>query len=141
MAIETFRILDSLAPPVLTNLLKKRLTVYNFRYSSISHIPTVRTSKVGKSSSKYAAPVLWNSLPEDFRNCRNCSDFNQIRQMIYYGMGKSVNALLAIVFEYSIGEPAKFCVIFVLCVFQYFNMFRLHFNVLILPVQSCFRFA
>ena len=85
MAIETFRILNSLAPPVLTNLLKKRGTVYNFRYSNILQIPTVRTSKFGKSSFRYAAPVLWNSLPEDFRNCSN---FNQFRQMILSWNGK-----------------------------------------------------
>ena len=75
MAIETFRILNSLAPPVLTNLLIKRVAVYNFRYSNILQIPTVRTSKFGKSSFKYAAPVLWNFLPEDFRNCSNFNQF------------------------------------------------------------------
>ena len=85
MAIETFRILNSLAPPVLTNLLKKRGTVYNFRYSNILQIQTVRTSKFFKSSFRYAAPVLWNSLPEDFRNCSN---FNQFRQMILSWNGK-----------------------------------------------------
>ena len=35
MAIETFRILNSLAPPILSNLLKKRGNIYNFRYSNI----------------------------------------------------------------------------------------------------------
>lgn len=85
MAIETFKILNGLAPPVLTNLLQKRGNVYNFRYSNILQIPTVRTSKFGKGSFRYAAPVLWNSLPEDFRKCSN---FNQFRQMILSWNGK-----------------------------------------------------
>ena len=87
MSIETFRILKSLAPPVLTNLLKKRGTVYNFRYLNILQIPKVSTSKFGKSSLRYASTVLWNSLPEDFRNRSN---FNQFRQMILSRNGKEL---------------------------------------------------
>ena len=68
MVIETFKTLNSLAPQVLNNLLQKRENDYIFRYSNILQIPTVRTSKFGKSNFIYAAPVLWNSLPEDFRN-------------------------------------------------------------------------
>ena len=63
--------------PVLSNLLQKCGNVYNFRYSNILQIPTVVTGTFGKTTSRYAAPVLWNSLPEDFRNCTN---FNQFRQ-------------------------------------------------------------
>ena len=85
MAIETFKILNSLAPPVSSNLLQKQRNVYNFRFSNILQIPTVRTSKFGKSSFRYAAPVLWNSLPEDFRICTNS---NQFRQMMLSWNGK-----------------------------------------------------
>ena len=85
MAIETFKILNNLAPPVLTNILQKRENRYNFRYSNILQIPSVRTSKFGKNSFRYAAPVLWNSLPEEFRKSSN---FNQFRQMILSWNGK-----------------------------------------------------
>ena len=47
MALETSTILNSLAPPFLCNLLQKRGNVYNYRYSNILQIPTVRTSKFG----------------------------------------------------------------------------------------------
>ena len=61
-------------------------------------------------------------------------------------MGKNVNAQLAMVYEYNKVTTAQenqqnVCVIFVLCVFRHFNMFMLHFLVLILPFQTCFRFA
>ena len=39
MAIEAFKILNNLAPPVLKNLLQKRGNHYNFRYSNILQIP------------------------------------------------------------------------------------------------------
>ena len=79
MAIETLKILNGLTPPVLLDLLVKRdgkynfdLLVkregkYNFRYSNILQIPHVRTSMQGKKSFRYAAPVLWNSQPDNFR--------------------------------------------------------------------------
>ena len=83
MAIETFKILNNLA--VLTNILQKRENRYYLRYSNILQIPNVRTSKFGKNSFRYAAPVLWNSLPEEFRQCTN---YNQCRQMILSWNGK-----------------------------------------------------
>jgi hypothetical protein len=48
---------------------------YNFRYSNIVDIPRVRTSTYGKNSFKYAAAVLWNDLPDDFRKISNFNQF------------------------------------------------------------------
>jgi hypothetical protein len=62
MAIETFKIINCIAPPVLDNKLQKRDSRYNFRYSNILQVPQVRTTSYGKKSFSYAAPVLWNSL-------------------------------------------------------------------------------
>ena len=69
MAIEVFKILNEMCPPVLANLVQKRSSSYNFRYFNILQVLTVST--YGKRSLRYAAPVLWNSLPNDFRNCSN----------------------------------------------------------------------
>jgi hypothetical protein len=71
MAIETFKIINCIAPPVLDNKLQKRDSRYNFRYPNILQVPQVRTTSYGKKSFSYAAPVLWNSLPEHFRTCNN----------------------------------------------------------------------
>ena len=51
---------------------------YNFRYSNIVDIPRVRTSTYGKNSFKYAAAVLWNDLPDDFRKISNFNQFKNI---------------------------------------------------------------
>lgn len=68
LAIETFKILNKVSPPVLSDLVKLRdCTFYNFRYNNILQVPQVRTTKYGKNSFKYAATVLWNSFPDDFR--------------------------------------------------------------------------
>ena len=90
MATKNFKILNSLAQPVLTNLQQRRGHVYNFRYSNILHIPQVRTSKFGKSYFRYATPVLWNTLPEDFRKCSN---FNQFKRLILSWNGKECKCI------------------------------------------------
>ena len=50
MTLETFKILHDLAPPSLSNLVKIKENKYNFRYSNILQIPTVRTTTYGKNS-------------------------------------------------------------------------------------------
>ena len=48
MAMEVFKILNEMCPPVLVNLVEKRSSSYNFRYSNILQVPTVHTSTFGK---------------------------------------------------------------------------------------------
>ena len=76
MAMETFKILNKMSPPVLSDSVKLRdCTSYNFRYNNILQVPQVRTTKYGKNSFKYAASVLWNSFPDDFRKVSNFNQF------------------------------------------------------------------
>ena len=92
MAIEVFKILLGLCPPVLSNLVQKKgKFIYNFRCSNILQVPTVRTSMPVKSITRYAAPVLWNSLPDDFRKYSN---FNQFKSLILSWNGKNIIVLL-----------------------------------------------
>ena len=81
MALETFKILNGLAPPVLSNLVQKQDHKYNFRYTNLLQIPQVKTSRDGKSSFRYAVPVLWNSLPDNYRNC---SHFNKFKKSYFF---------------------------------------------------------
>ena len=67
MALETFKIFNAIAPPCLSNIVKLRENTYNFRYSNILQVPSVKTTTYGKNSFRYAANVLWNSFPDSFR--------------------------------------------------------------------------
>ena len=74
-ALETFKILSNMSSPVLSNLVRLRENdVYNFRYNNILQVHRVR-----KKSFSYAATVLWNSFPDEFRKVSN---FNQIKALI-----------------------------------------------------------
>ena len=57
MATEVIKILNEMCPPVLANLVEKRSSSYNFRYSNILQVPTVHTSIFGKRSFRFAAPL------------------------------------------------------------------------------------
>ena len=48
----------------------------------------MKTTKFGKNSFRYAAPVLWNSLPENFRNTVN---FNQFKSFMSRWNGEDCN--------------------------------------------------
>ena len=79
MALETFKILNNMSPPVLSNLVRLREnTVYNFRYNNILRVPRVSTSKVGKKSFSYAAAVPWNSFPDELRKVSNFYQFKAL---------------------------------------------------------------
>jgi predicted phosphoadenosine phosphosulfate sulfurtransferase len=75
MALETFKILHDLAPPVLSDLINRQGHKYNFRYSNLLQMPHVKTTRYCKQSFRYAAPILWNSLPEQYRQCTNVNHF------------------------------------------------------------------
>ena len=79
MAIETFKILNNMSPSVLSDLIYLREnSTYNFRYNNILQVPQVRTSNFGKKSFRYAAAVLWNSFPDEFRRANNFGQFKSL---------------------------------------------------------------
>ena len=81
MAVETFRIINDMSPPVLSDLVRIRdCSSYNFRYQNVLQVPQVRTTKYGKKSFRFAAAVLWNSFPDNFRQV---SSFNQFKALVH----------------------------------------------------------
>ena len=91
MALETFKILNNMSPPVLSNLIRWRENiVYKFRYNNILQVPRVSTSKFDKKSFSYAAAVLWNIFPNEFRKVSN-----SINSRLWFktGMVKTVSVI------------------------------------------------
>jgi len=90
MANETFKIVNKICPPVLHDLVERRNNNYNLRYSNILQVPSVKTEHYGRRSFRYAAPVLWNSLPDEFRQA---GSFSQFKTLISGWNGKICNCL------------------------------------------------
>ena len=76
----------NMSPPVLSDLVRIRdCSSHNFRYQNVLQVPQVRTTKYGKKSFRFAAAVLWNSFPDNFRQV---SSFNQFKALISNWSGK-----------------------------------------------------
>ena len=79
MAVETFRILNDMSPPVLSDLVRiKDCSSYIFRYQNVLQVPQVRTTKYGKKNFRFAAAILRNSFQD---NLRQVSSFNQFKAL------------------------------------------------------------
>ena len=79
MAIETYKIINKQTPTYLHDLIKIKNNSYSFRYTNTAEIPRVRSTSYGLKSFRSAAPRLWNSLPQHFRDV---TGLNQFRSLI-----------------------------------------------------------
>ena len=85
MALETYKIINKLAPVCLHDLVHMKNSKYSFRYNNILEIPQIKSTWYGKNLSdlllfKFAAPTLWNSLPDHFRTENSFSQFKSLLQ-------------------------------------------------------------
>jgi hypothetical protein len=56
------------APVCLHDLFHMKNSKYSFRYNNILEIkPQIKSTRYDKKSFRFAAPTLWNSLPDHFR--------------------------------------------------------------------------
>ena len=75
MALETFKIIHKQTPSYLHDLIKIKESSYSFRYTNRADVPQVRTTGYGLNSFRSAAPRLWNSLPQHYREVTGLSQF------------------------------------------------------------------
>ena len=80
MALETYKILNKIAPVCLHDLIKVKNSKYVFRYSNIADVPQVRTTRYGKKSFMFAAATLWKDLPNHFRTENSFDHFKSLIQ-------------------------------------------------------------
>ena len=116
MAIECFKIIHDLSPPCLSDLVSFKNSSYNFRYSNLLEIPHVRTTTYGKKSFKYAAPILWNQLPENFRSQTN---FLHFRNLISNWTGKECKCNVCSCNWYFVLSLLVFSSLYFACIVPY----------------------
>ena len=79
IATESFKILHKMTPLYLQDLLSYKNSAYTFRYDNLVDVPRVRTTKYGKSTFRYEAAQVWNSLPNELRKVE---DFREFRRLV-----------------------------------------------------------
>ena len=78
IANETFKILHNMSPVYLQDLVSYKNSTYSFRYDNLVEVPRVRTTKYGKSTFRFEAAGVWNSLPNELRKVEDFRDFRRL---------------------------------------------------------------
>ena len=77
MPITTFKTLNGVALPYLKSPLEERTIAYSFRGTLKLNLPRVITTFFGLQPFRYAAPQVWNTLPDDIRTAQSLIDFKR----------------------------------------------------------------
>jgi len=67
MLITMYKTLHGVASPNLKSVLEEWKMAYNLRHSLKLNIPGLTTTSFGLQSFRYAAPQVWNMLPDDLK--------------------------------------------------------------------------
>ena len=82
LATEMYKISNRLSPPAVSNIFtRKNCHPYNLRLNSQFSRPLVRSVFHGTQSISYLGPVIWDILPDSYKNLPNFSVFkNRIKK-------------------------------------------------------------
>ena len=82
LATKIYKVSNWLSPPVVSNIFtQKNCHPYNLRLNSQFSRPLVRSVFHGTQSISYLCPVIWDILPDSYKNLLNFSVFkNRIKK-------------------------------------------------------------
>ncbi len=93
IALLTYKCLNGLAPQYLADLLVPYNCSRQLRSSnkSLLKVPTTKTKTFGSRAFTYAAPTVWNELPENIKKSNNVESFKKMLKSHYFkkSYGKS----------------------------------------------------
>ena len=82
LAIETFKIVNKIAPEFLASLVTAKNVDYNLRKSNLLKLPEAKTLTHGVCNLSYQSARLWNSLPNHLKDSLSLGIFkNKIKQL------------------------------------------------------------
>ena len=80
MALEVFEILHNLSPSYIQDLVKERVSHYDFRNKKQAENPQVNSKRYGMQSFRFEAAQVWNSLPNEIRLAKKFKQFKRLLQ-------------------------------------------------------------
>ena len=78
MACEVFKIVNNMSPSYISDLVKIKTSVYDFRDQKKADIPRVNSTKYGLRSFRSEAARVWNSLPNEVRLAESYPQFRRL---------------------------------------------------------------
>ena len=80
MASDVFKILHNLSPSYIQDLVKEKVSLYEFRNKKQVVIPQVNSKRYGMKSFRFEAAQVWVSLPSEVRMAENYKQFRRLLQ-------------------------------------------------------------
>ena len=78
MACEVFKIVNNMSPSYISDLVKIKSSVYDFRGERKADVPRVNTTRYGLRSFRSDAARVWNSLPNEVRLVESYPQFHRM---------------------------------------------------------------
>ena len=75
LAIETFKVLHGLFPPLLNEVFVERNYNYNLRGNNFLNRRRVNSVRYGTESVSFLAPKIWDILPKEIKNSETLNAF------------------------------------------------------------------
>ena len=73
LATEMYKVSNELSPPIVSNIFtQKNCHPYNLRLNSQFSRPLVKSVFHGTESISYLGPVIWDILPDSYKNLTKC---------------------------------------------------------------------
>ena len=86
IATETSKLLHKVSP--VYHLVSYKYSFYSFRFENLVNVPSVRTTRFGKSRFCYEAAGVWDSLLNELRKVE---DFGEFGRLVHTGAVPQAN--------------------------------------------------
>ena len=78
IVLEVFKIYKNIGPTYMHDFIEERNTNVITRQVNHVNIPSFRSVKYGRNSFKYQGAILWNALPNEYKQCISVKDLKSL---------------------------------------------------------------
>ena len=78
---EIYKIINHIAPPIMSSLFEIRVSTHNTRYFQVHSNESRRTVNYGLETIYYRAPFLWANLPPEYKLAKSLNIFQRKKRL------------------------------------------------------------
>ena len=75
LIIEMYKSINNLSPPIIKDFFDLKNTRYDLRSKQLLKLPETSTSRYGTRALCFKGSLIWNTVPNKFKNIINIEDF------------------------------------------------------------------
>ena len=77
LLIEIYKSINNLSPPIMKYFSGLKNTRYDLRCKQLLKLPETSTSRYGTQALCFKGSLIWNTIPNKFKNSDNIEDFKK----------------------------------------------------------------